>query len=271
MILSKCFEFRLRDDLKDVDLDEAALMAVGHTGADVERVVKDARRVARHAERPMIVDDLLRAIAGTEDARPETALRRAAVHEAGHALLCARHFGADRVSVTIRPHGRSGGRTTIRDDVPIAFETREDLEMQTCRLLAGRAAEEVILGDVSSGSGGGDDSDLARATSVAAAMASSYGLLGPTPLLYRGALTEADSVMLYPALEKAAHDFLVEIYTRTLALIRADREIVEAIADALLARRTLCGADMEKLMSATPSGDEASQTARLGAGADHAT
>jgi cell division protease FtsH len=261
--LVKMFRVRLRGDLKDVDLEEAALMAAGYTGADVERAVKDARRSARQGERPMDLNDLVRAIAGTEDTRSEASLRRAAVHEAGHALVAARCFGADRVLVTIRQRGRSGGLTTVKYDGSPPLETLEDVDQHIVRLLAGRAAEEVVLGDFGSGAGGGPDSDLAKATALAASMACSFGLLGPTPLLYRGALGEQDALTLSPAMQKVVHDALADRYSRTLDLIRNEREAVEAIAEALLARKTLSGDHLGRIISTSALEDRADDVSVL--------
>ncbi|MGM4903323.1 ATP-binding protein [Tardiphaga sp. 866_E4_N2_1] len=79
----KMLRVRLGRDLPDIDLEPLAELAIGMTGADIERVVNDARRFARRASRPMIEDDLRKAVA-VEDTRPFELRWRACVHEAGH-------------------------------------------------------------------------------------------------------------------------------------------------------------------------------------------
>jgi cell division protease FtsH len=249
--LEKMLRVRLRDDLKGVDLGEAALMASGFTGADVERAVKDARRFARHEARAMALDDLLRAIAGEDDGRSEASLRRIAVHEAGHAFVFARHHGADQVTVTIRARADTGGSTTVSQLPKDELHTRDDMIARISGLLAGRAAEEIILGEPGRGAGGSADSDLGRATAIATAMAGKLGLIGPTPLLYRGGSSAGLDVLdLNPSMEKATYEFLFQVYTDTLALIRANQATVEAIAAALLTQKTLSGAALEEIIAA---------------------
>ena len=247
--LVKMLRVRLRDDLREVALDEAALMAAGYTGADVERAVKDARRAARHAERAMTLDDLMDAIAGTEDCRDVSELRRSAIHEAGHALLASRDFGAESVTVTIRQRGATGGSVHVSNSGGASLSTRADLDREVIRLLGGRAAEDVLLSDLGVGAGGGADSDLARATAHVASMACSFVLIGSMPLLYQGALREGDALMLTPEMRKIVHAALVKRYARARAIIRENRRTVESIADALLERKTLSGAELGHIIA----------------------
>jgi cell division protease FtsH len=261
--LAKMFRVRLRDDLMGVDLDEAALMASGFTGADVERAVKDARRLARQGDRLMVVDDLLHSIIGDDGDRSHDLLRRTAIHEAGHAFVCGEHFGADRVTVTIRARLNTGGRTIVAKLPTDELHTRDDMIAEIKRLLAGRAAEEIILGDAGAGAGGSADSDLGKATALAAAMAGSLGLIGPTPLLYRGGVVGIEVLDLHPAMQKVAHEFLSAVYADTLIIIRANRKKVEAIASSLLARKTLSGVELGKIMSAPQSEESATPDLQL--------
>jgi len=254
--LVKMLRVRLRDDLREIALDEAALMAAGYTGADVERAVKDARRGARQEERAMTLDDLMGAIAGPEDTRDVWALRRSAIHEAGHALLAARDFGAERVTVTIRRRGNTGGGVHVSNRGDESLSTRADLDREVIRLLAGPAAEDVLLCDLGVGAGGGADSDLARATAHVASMAFSFGLIGSMPLLYQGALIEGNALVLTPSMQKIVHAALVKRYARARALIRENRRIVEAIADALLERKTLSGVELGHIVASPPPQDE---------------
>jgi cell division protease FtsH len=206
----------------------------------------------------MGVDDLLRAIAGEDDGRSEAILRRIAIHEAGHAFVCARDHGADRVTVTIRAQADAAGRTIVSKLPKDDRHTKNDMIARITMLLAGRAAEEIILGEAGRGAGGSADSDLGQATTIATAMAGKFGLIGPTPLLYRGGASAGlDILDLNPSMEKATYEFLFQVYTVTLALIRSNRDTVEAIAAALLMQKTLSGAALAQIIAAVPQEDGA--------------
>ena len=107
--LEQILREHLGEALPAMNLRAAAVAAVGATGADCERMVRGARRLAREAGRPMIIDDLMEEILGT-DTRSEAELRRIAVHEAGHAVaLCLLRPGSLK-GITLRASGSHGGK-----------------------------------------------------------------------------------------------------------------------------------------------------------------
>ena len=162
----------LGDDLEGEDLAGMALLALGSTGADIERSVRGARRAARISSRPMTPADLLAEIGGREE-RSEGALRLAAVHEAGH-VVAAVEFGFPVAGVNLRPDAIRGGAVSL--GVGSGHLTAADVHTRLTFLLAGRAAEEVVLDRISSGAGGGSGSDLARATALATVALCQLGL-----------------------------------------------------------------------------------------------
>jgi cell division protease FtsH len=174
--LQKMFRVRLARDLEGADLRPVSELTLGGTGADVERIVKDARRAARQ------IDDLRNADVEQDD-RPESLRRRAAVHEAGHILADVVHYGPDDVYATLALSKGHGG-VAFRTKAPPLNGVYEDFVTRLEVLLAGRTAEEVLLGSASHGAVGAAGSDLDQATTVAAAMVASFGLTGPHPLLY---------------------------------------------------------------------------------------
>ncbi len=165
---------RLGEDLSDMDLTGMATFAAGSTGADCERFVRGARRRARVVDRPMLPSDLRDELGG-DVVQSDKDARTAAIHEAGHVVVCV-DMGLHTVaSASMRADGdRLGGTAAIG-----AREFLVDAE-GVCRrlvmLLAGRAAEEVLVGVQTSGAGGGQDSDLARATVLTLAAMVSLGL-----------------------------------------------------------------------------------------------
>jgi cell division protease FtsH len=154
---ARIFREHLGEDLSDLSLREAALAAAGASGADCERLVRGARRRAREAGRALMLADLLEEIGGVDD-RSQAELWRVAVHEAGHAMaMCELYPGALR-AVTLRARGEALGATMSA--VSGAYLVAEDVHRRLVCLLAGRAAEDELLGAPSSGAGGSVDSDL---------------------------------------------------------------------------------------------------------------
>src|SRR3546814_862034 len=110
-------------------------------------------------------------------------LLRAAIHEAGHALVASLLKIGDVLRVSIEGSGPNGGTTVVHGAGGMML-TRSDCLARLMFALAGRAAEEVALGQASGGSGGGQDSDLALATELALSMETSLGLVQGHGLLW---------------------------------------------------------------------------------------
>ncbi|MCA1536714.1 AAA family ATPase [Bradyrhizobium sp. NBAIM03] len=175
--------FHVRDDLPEKVLRSAAEMLDGFTPAEIMETVRSARRTARIAARPLSGDDLRRAVTPATTV-PPAALKRIAIHEAGHVVV-AIAAGVGRVR-SVRIGGRQGaGGVTSIDPASSDLVTRQSIEKQVVGILAGRAAEIVLLGDPSAGSGGDERSDLALATRLVASMEFSLGL-GEHGLLFVG-------------------------------------------------------------------------------------
>jgi cell division protease FtsH len=121
--------------------------------------------------------------------------------------------------------------------------------------LAGRAAEEAILGEPSSGSGGGDASDLAVASRLALAAAASMGFDEKIGLLWLGVPTSANVPQMLtdnPRLAAQVQVALDVAYQDALARVRRRRLAVEALASALVSRRALDGAEVTEILSSHP-------------------
>jgi ATP-dependent Zn protease len=244
----------LGDDLPNEPLLGAALMAAGSTGADCERFVRGARRLAREAGRSMMVSDLLDEIRGQDD-RSEQELWRIAVHEAGHAVASCTLQPDTLTAVTLRSDGNLAGAALSKAAAGAYLASTLNLDLVT--LLAGRAAEEVILGSPSSGSGGTMMSDLAQATTLAATGAAAYGFDGAAGLLWSG-LPEPHTLQKMlakdPTLGARAGVALDNAYTQALTLVKERRKVVEALADALLEKRALDGIEVALIVALHSSG-----------------
>lgn len=250
--LAKIMRHHLTADLAGENLAAAAKLAQGASGADCERWVRGARRRARSESRAMVLDDLIAEVRGTSAATPHDWLRRFAVHEAGHVLAILHDRPEDLTMVTVRQTARSGGGilTSNDDRRPI---TPPELECNLILLLAGRAAEEVILGSVSAGAGGSETSDLARATALATAASTAWGLTGDG-LLWQGIpepTTVGSMLALRPDLAQGVKTKLADAYSAAKGLVTRHRDLVEKIADHLVEHETLDGNDVRALAGMT--------------------
>lgn len=238
--LERMFRVRLAGRLAGEDLEEICLLALGSTGADVERVTKDAARFARHEQRPMERGDLRRALVDVED-RDAESIKRAAVHEAGHLLVEVVLFAEpEQVHATIAMSNDTGGTTTRLKSPPFGG-TYADYFARLQMLLAGRAAEELVGGGPSHGAGGRRGSDLHRATAVAAAMVASLGIAGPSPLLFLGTLDDTTELLSYFDVRKAAHAELTKAADSCRAILSQHRAALEEMTARLLSAGRLDG------------------------------
>ncbi|QFU16926.1 AAA family ATPase [Microvirga thermotolerans] len=241
---------KLASDLPGADLMPLAVLGLGGTGADAERWVRGARRRARHAGRRLTFDDLMAEIAGRVDAVSTELLRRCAVHEAGHAIAAVASGEAVSVEISIVGQGRHAGTTRVAGG-PEQPMTPEIARQILVYLLAGRAAEEVVLGGVSAGAGGAEESDLAVATRLAVRMLTAYGLAGPAPLVYLGANLPASH--LPPHLLAEVRHELNAAYKEATALIRAHQAAVEQLAAYLADRLAASDAAIRAIFEAHSS------------------
>lgn len=208
---------------EDVIAPVATALAGSVSGADVARIAREARRAARRAKREVSGEDLL-AIAMPPDERSDAARWRTAVHESGHAIAA---FADGRIPdvLSILMTGPIGGNVRLRRDIE-GMNLAAGLEREIVVILAGRAAEEVVLGDVGAGSGGMEGSDLHTATGYVSAMLAKLGFGGSLTFSDR-----ADGVAVEAALRR--------LYGEALTLMRRHRDVVEELARYAVERRVL--------------------------------
>ncbi len=156
--------------------------AMGLTGADVERIVREARQVARRQKRPICYQDLEDGVRMNRPQLPHDLRWRFAAHEAGHAVVHHVLKLGPIEGITIDMPGSGYNLLSFQRSGSDTLGYREDL---LAMLMAGRAAEQIVFCSVSVGSAGAEDSDLARATRLTLAMERSLGFGAVQPLLYR--------------------------------------------------------------------------------------
>lgn len=252
--LQRMLRVRLGDDLAGDDLLGCAEAAVGMTGADIERVVKDARRSCRRAGRPLELADVALAIGG-RDCRPASLRWRHCIHEAGHILMNVIHFGRDGVVANAMVNGSRGGMT-MRTDIVAMDGTYEDYQRVLQVLLAGRMAEEVVLRAASHGAGGGEAgssvrSDLDQASELAAAMAGCFGLLGRHSLAQFSSRSQARDLLRYPEVRAAVNRELEAAAAACEVLLADHRAELLKVAATLNRNGRIDGTEVGKILDSS--------------------
>ena len=233
-------------EVTSVALQRLAARALGMTGADIQRVVKEARAKARRERRPLTLADLEAGIRLQRRAPSPEHLRKVAVHEAGHALV--HHvLGLGTIAgVTIDdPSGRGYGSLGFE---PKATEHESWFQDTLAMLLAGRAAEVLVFGMPGAGAGGSDDSDLARATGLAFGLERTVGLGSELPLLYRPHRDPASVLDAKPQLAERVHRHLQRAEKRAGDLIRQYRLAFDTLVEALLDAQALYGPEVVTIL-----------------------
>ena len=166
---------------EDVDLARVARATSGFTGADLENLLNEAALLTGRLGRKLITEEsihqsVIKVIAGPEKHSrvvPESERRLTAYHEAGHAVVIHSLPDLDPVhQITIVPRGQAGGMTIYLPEEDRSYLSRTYMLEQVAGLLGGRAAEELMLGDISTGA----SSDIKRATAIARKMVGTYGM-----------------------------------------------------------------------------------------------
>lgn len=220
-------------------LRKLATRAMGLTGADIERIVREARLKVRRDKRAVHYEDIEDGIRSNRPPVPVDLRWRFAVHEAGHAVV---HHALELGPIRGLNIDTGQGGYNLLGFHPSATDTPEWYEKMLAMLMAGRAAEALVLKRVSGGSGGTDDSDLARATRMAFDMERTLGFGSEHPLLYRPHRGPADVLDRNPELAARVHDRLETALNRAAAILGEHRNPFHALIKTLYDAQALDGA-----------------------------
>lgn len=233
-------------DLPDDQLRPLAQAAVGMSAADLDAAIRAAKGPARAERRALELNDLRRQIGGLQQSDPAV-IWRSAVHEIGHAIAFA-ELGLGTISrVLIRRDG--GGEAHPKSTR--AIQTLADFEDELTFLLAGRAAERLVLGEASAGAGGSADSDLALATRRGVDIEARYGL-GHHGHVWLDGIDE--DKLRNPHVYAKVRKRLETAEARAEELLEAQRDRLEAAARALCERRELDGQALADLLRPSREG-----------------
>jgi len=248
--LVQIMRHHLGDELSTEDLSSAAKLALGGSGADVARWVRGAKRRGRRGGRPICIADLIAEIRGNAPTVSDDIQRRCAVHEAGHAIAIALVQPSTLRTVSIRQTSTTGGGV-ISQRPELELATSADIDQMLIMLLAGRAAEEIILGTASSGAGGGIESDLAKATLIATSAITALGLSGAATPIWSG-MPAPDTIDILlsrrPDIARQVEDRLGQAYSSAKAIITTHSVSLLRIVNRLIEAETLSGDEVLALL-----------------------
>ena len=249
---------------EDVDLKQIARGTAGFTGADLENLLNEAALLAgRRSESFITMKDLqesiIKVIAGPEKHSrviPERERRLTAYHEAGHAVVMHALPDLDPVhQITIVPRGEAGGMTIYLPDEDRSYLSRSYMLDRIAGLLGGRAAEQLVLGDISTGA----SNDISRATQLARKMVGTYGMseqLGNVAFDagHDEVFIGKSMAQTRPYSEKTAAEMDGEIrrimddaYARCTDILEQYRPQLVEVAEYLLANETMAAEEFEKV------------------------
>ncbi|MBD8553502.1 ATP-dependent Zn protease [Rhizobium sp. CFBP 8762] len=226
-------------------LNRLATRAMGLTGADIERIVRQARLKARREKRSIRYEDIEDGIRMDRPQVPYDLRWRFAIHESGHAVVhhALRLGPIHGLNIDAPGGGYSQLGFTASGSDTLGY--REDM---LAMLMAGRAAEQIVVGSVSAGSGGSDDSDLARATKLALAMERSLGFGAIQPLLYRDDKDPTAVLDGNPDLAARIHARLEKALARAVETLTENRDGLDALVKALFDAQALDGKAVKQLL-----------------------
>ncbi|WAH37350.1 ATP-dependent zinc metalloprotease FtsH [Alicyclobacillus dauci] len=253
---------------KDIRMDVIAKRTPGFTGADLENVLNEAallaaRKREREIDNKDIDEAIDRVMAGPEKRSrviSDHERRLVAFHEAGHAVVGFFLQNAETVhKVTIIPRGMAGGYTVTLPKEDRFFITRKEMLDRICGLLGGRVAEEIVLGEISTGA----SNDLERVTGIARQMITEYGMserLGPMQYGSRqggqvflgkdlqGEANYSDQVAF--EIDQEMKDIVENCHERTRKILTDKRDRLDALANRLLEKETVDEEEIREIMLA---------------------
>ncbi len=247
----------------DIDFKTVARMTIGFTGADLANLLNEAAILAARANRRVILmEDILeginKVIMGPQKKSrivTETDKRITAYHESGHAIIAKVLENCDEVQeVSIIPRGMAAGYTLTRPDSDDSHVTKNKLLDNICMMLGGRAAEEIVIKDISTGA----SNDIQRASSLARSMVSEWGMSDVIGNMYLGSDHEIFIGKTYGQHSDVSENMsglvdgeikkiIDEEYKRALGILSQHREIMEKMVTLLYEKETIVKEEVDAL------------------------
>lgn len=259
-----------------VTLENLAKRTPGFSGADLENLLNEAALLAVRRNKSKITmseideatDRVLMGPAKTSHKYSEDDRKLVAYHEAGHAVIGLKLDNANDVQkVTIIPRGSAGGYNMMVPSVEKLCSTKTDLLEEITGLLGGRTAEEVVFGEITTGA----QNDFEKATKIARAMVTEYGMSDLGPLQFE---QKEGSVFLGRDYNKSQHfsnevaneidmemrKIINNCHKKATEIIKENRDLLKLIAEALLEYETLTKEQIDYLVANGKMPDEDEDT-----------
>ena len=250
----------------DVDFATIAKNTAGFVGADLENVLNEAALLAARRDKDVIEmqeieDAMVKVTMGPEKKTrviSDKEKKLVAFHEAGHAV--ASHYletQDDVHQISIIPRGMAGGYTMYRPSEDKSFMSKSEMEEQLISLLGGRVAEAIVLGDISTGA----SNDIERASKIARAMVTKYGMSEKIGAITFGSGQEEvflgrDFTQQKNFSEETSGKIDEEVkriidtaYQRTVNILNEHRDKLDAVAKVLLEKEKIDGEEFEQIMN----------------------
>ncbi len=247
-----------------INLEDISKRTPGFSGADLENLLNEAALLAARENRKEIkiydideaIDRVMMGPAKKSRRYSEEEKRSVSFHEAGHAILGVKLDNAETVQkVTIVPRGQAGGYAMMTPDKETFFQTKSQLLDMITGLLGGRVSEELFIGDI----GNGAHNDIERATKIARAMVTEFGMskLGPiqyerqtgSVFLGRDYMSDknfSDQVAL--EIDNEIRSIINECYEKAKKVLKENELLVHLIATHLMEIETLTKEDIYELV-----------------------
>ena len=249
-----------------VDLSKLSEQTPGFSGADLANLMNESAILAARRKKDKIghddfaesIDRVMAGPAKMSKVLSKQTIKVTACHEVGHALCGHLLLEADSpVKVSIISRGHMGGYTRFLPDDETALHTKKQLEARIVVALGGRAAEEVVLGEITTGA----SNDMEKATQIARTMIMKFGMsnkLGPrtfgkreeTVFLGREVSEQKDySESLASDIDEEVKELITSAYDKSKSLIKSNIEILNNVVDYLIINETIEGETLTKLLS----------------------
>lgn len=240
----------------DVDMKLIAKNTSGFVGADLENLLNEAALLAarqdhKAIEQKDIEDAMVKVTMGPEKrtrVRSDKEKRLVAYHEGGHAVVSKFLSTQDPVhEISIIPRGMAGGYTMYRPSEDKSFISKTEMEEQIISLLGGRVAEEIAIGDISTGA----SNDIERATAIAKSMITKYGMNERLGTVTYG--SESQEVFLgrdlaqektyseetAAIIDEEIKKMIATSYQRAKELLEQNRDKLDAVAKVLIEKEKI--------------------------------
>ena len=248
---------------EDVDIKRVARLTSGFAGADIENMLNEAALLAARDKRVKITmvdiqEGINKVLMGpkkksrlvTEDDKKITA-----IHESGHAIISHTLPNCDKVQeISIIPRGHAGGYTLTLDEQDRTHMTKQKLLDTITMMLGGRAAEEVMLNDITTGA----SNDIERATNIARKMVAEWGMSENFGLVSYGEggqifvgrdyqQTKGYSEQIAASIDAEVKKIIDQAHKKAIEILSSKKDLIESLQNILLEKETIYSEEFKLL------------------------